>query len=174
MAEAGASGSGVASASGAGVAAGAAGGAGTGASAGASGGVAGVAAGASVAAICAAPGMPAARTVAQWTRDDPLFAAEIAAARSRAAWRRASVIDEGKAAAMLERVRNGEPFRAVLGQPGMPTWVQFRRWRTFHADFAETVFPLLKRRGEKLAARAQAGRRAERGRAPPGAAARRR
>src|SRR5579859_5081805 len=90
--------------------------------------VARVAGGETVAAICAGPDMPSADTVRGWRRADPLFAAELVAARRRGDWARRFAFDEGVAAAFLARMSAGESVRSLLGRPGMPSQRTYVFW----------------------------------------------
>jgi hypothetical protein len=100
-------------------------------------------------AVCASPGMPSVLTIRAWSRTDPFFGEALAAARRRGTWRRLWVVDEAKAAAFLTRARAGEPIRALLGQPGMPSQTAYRRWKMAQAPFAEAAFALVQRRNAR-------------------------
>ena len=110
-------------------------------------------------AICAAPGMPGPHTVRNWALADPLFAADLAAARRRGDWRRTTAFDEAKAAAFLARARAGERVHDLLGAPGMPSRRLYDRWRRTQGEFAEAVFALAQRGKAELGARGRARRR---------------
>src|SRR5437588_9934849 len=94
-------------------------------------------------AVCASPGMPSVLTIRTWSRTHLFFGEALAAARRRGTWRRLWVVDEAKAAAFLARARAGEPIRALLGQPGMPSQTAYRRWKMAQAPFAEAAFALV-------------------------------
>lgn len=121
--------------------------------------VARVDAGAPLRAVCAPRGAPSVATVGNWARRDPLFAADLAAAKRRGAWRRLWLFDEAKAAAFLARARAGEAVELLWGQPGMPTRSQYRRWKTAQPPFAEAVFALLQRRDARFRDRGRTRRR---------------
>jgi hypothetical protein len=122
--------------------------------------VARVGGGETVRAVCASPDMPAELTVRNWARADAPFGEALAAARRRGTWRRLWAFDEAKAAAFLARARAGEPIKALLGQPGMPSRGAYQRWKVAEAPFAEAVFALRQRRDAQLGERGRARRRA--------------
>ncbi|MGZ6038179.1 MAG: terminase small subunit-like protein, partial [Phenylobacterium sp.] len=97
--------------------------------------VARVAAGETVAAICSEAGMPSADSVRGWARADAGFAAELAAARRKGAWRRGLMFREDVAAAFLARVAAGEKVRDLLARTGMPSQRAYRYWRMTQPDF---------------------------------------
>lgn len=104
--------------------------------------VARVAGGETVAAICAGPDMPSADTVRGWRRADPLFAADLVAARRRGEWARRFAFDEGVAAAFLARMSAGESVRSLLGRPGMPSQRTYIFWRRTQQGFQEALWRL--------------------------------
>lgn len=121
--------------------------------------VARVEGGAGLKAVCAPRGAPSVTTVARWARADPLFAAELATAKRRGAWRRLWLFDEARAAAFLARARAGETVRSLWGRPGMPTRGEYFRWKTAQPSFAGAMFALLQRRDAQIGAHGRARRR---------------
>jgi hypothetical protein len=117
------------------------------------------AAGERIGAICGAAGMPCGQTVRAWAAADPLFAAELAAARRRGDWRRGWQFDEGKAAVLLTRARAGEGVQALLREGGMPGRLVYDRWRAGQAPFAEATFALRARSNAALGELGRARRR---------------
>jgi hypothetical protein len=101
-----------------------------------------VAAGETVAAICGPDGMPTKETVQVWRRGDPLFAADLVAARRRGDWMRRFAFDEGVAAAFLARMAAGEPVRSLLGRPGMPSQRTYVYWRRTQGEFQAALWRL--------------------------------
>jgi len=113
-----------------------------------------VAEGETVLAISGESGMPTESCVQRWRRRDGLFAAELAAAHRRGAWRRQRAFDEAKAAAFLARVRAGERIRDLLGRPGMPSQGAYAFWRRTNGAFQEALWRL---RGARNQARSGRG-----------------
>ena len=97
--------------------------------------IARVAEGETVTGVCAGAGMPSADSVRGWARADAGFAAELAAARRRGAWRRARMFREDVAAAFLARLAAGATVRALLGKPGMPSQRAYAYWRRTQPEF---------------------------------------
>lgn len=89
--------------------------------------------------VCRAPDMPDVKSVSNWARADPAFAEQLAEARLRGRNLRASHYDEAVAAAILVRLRTGEPISAVLRDPAMPGRRVFRYWTMTQAPFGEEV-----------------------------------
>jgi transposase-like protein len=116
--------------------------------------VARVAAGETVRGICEAAGMPTKASVQVWRRADPAFAAALAEARPRGAWRRELMFDEAVAAAFLARVAAGERVADLLARPGMPSQRAYRFWRRTDVGFQEALWRL---RGHNYARRTGSG-----------------
>src|SRR3954464_13006962 len=87
------------------------------------------AAGERLGAILASAGMPHGQTVRNWAAADPLFAADLAAARRTGDWRRLYGFDEAWAAAFLARARAGETINALLAEPGAPSRRTYEYWK---------------------------------------------
>jgi hypothetical protein len=121
--------------------------------------VARVLAGESLRAVCGSAGMPCGHTVRNWAKADPLFAAELLAARRRGAWMARRAFDEGKAAAFLARARAGETINSLVGAAGMPSRGTYRYWTRTQGAFAEAVHALRRRRDAGIGAFGRARRR---------------
>lgn len=114
-----------------------------------------VAAGERLMAVCAETGMPSYGSVYAWAKAEPVFAAELAAARRRGDFIRNGAFDEAKAEALLARLRAGEPITSILRDPAMPSRRVYAYWRATQAPFAEQVYRLNQVRAD---ARVQRGR----------------
>lgn len=117
--------------------------------------VARVEAGESLRAIGGAPGLPGAETVRKWARVDAGFAAELAAARSRAG-SLGLRYDAAVAEAFLARARAGETINALLREPGAPSRRAYRCWQASQPAFAEAVLALRRRRDRQIGLRGRA------------------
>lgn len=99
-----------------------------------------VAGGESVVAICESPGMPHQNTVFAWVKRRPRFAAMIGSARKAAGLKgrsqQLSTFCPATAAAILERLCEGETLAAICRDPAMPAFATVYRWRRTFADFA--------------------------------------
>ena len=109
-----------------------------------------VAGGERLAEVCAQAGMPGRHTVGNWARADEGFAAELAQAKVRGAWRRVCMFDDAKAAAFLARARAGETINSLLGQPGMPSRRTYRHWQATQGEFAAAIGALRERRDQHI------------------------
>lgn len=109
--------------------------------------------------VCATPGAPSYDTVRTWAKADAAFGEALATARLQGSWRRLWTFDEARAAAFLARARAGEPVKSLCGQPGMPSRVEYMRWKVSQPPFAEAAFALLQRRNAQLGERGGARRR---------------
>lgn len=114
-----------------------------------------LAAGEPIMAVCAEAGTPSYGSVYAWARAEPVFAAELAAARRQGAFIRRGAFDEAKGHALLTRLRAGEPITQILRDPAMPSRRLYAYWRATQAPFAEEIHRLNQIRA---AARAQRGR----------------
>jgi len=108
-----------------------------------------VGAGETLKGICREAGMPSGDRVRVWARDDPTFGAALAAARSRAEWRRWARFDEAAAAAFVARLAAGERMEDLFKQPGMPTRKTYRYWRSTQGEFQEALWRLRQARYQK-------------------------
>jgi len=104
--------------------------------------VARVAQGERLVGICADAHMPTPECVRVWRRADPAFAAALAEARPRGAWRRELMFDEAVAAAFLARVAAGEKINDLLARPGMPSRRAYTYWRRTQVGFQAALWRL--------------------------------
>lgn len=113
-----------------------------------------VAAGVAVTAVCRQADMPSHRTLLAWQRRSPEFAEALAAARARGSERRRWGFDEGRAQAVLARLRAGESVRTIVDRRGATISAPlYRRWMRTQAVFQEEVNRLIaERRGLRAAA----------------------
>lgn len=95
--------------------------------------------GPTLAQVCRALDMPHVRSVSNWARADPAFAARLAEARRRGDLRRVGFFDEALAAVFVARLRSGEPTASILADPAMPHRRIFNRWKATQAAFATEV-----------------------------------
>jgi hypothetical protein len=98
-----------------------------------------IAAGELLTAICADPAMPSHGAVLLWRRRDPAFATALADARRTADHIRRYAFDEGRAQAILARVRAGEKLQSILRDPDMPSRKVCTQWRATQAHFQEEL-----------------------------------
>ena len=117
--------------------------------------VARVGAGETTRGIGAGSGMPCVDTVWRWTLADPAFAADLAAARARAAALELRY-DPAVAAEFLARAQAGEAVNDLLRAAGMPSRRTYRHWQATEASFAEAVAGLRARRDRAIGARGRA------------------
>ena len=96
--------------------------------------------GPTLAQVCRAPDMPDVRSVSNWARADPAFAARLAEARRRGDLRRVGGFDAALAADFVARLRSGEPTASILADPAMPHRRIFNRWKATQAVFAAEVW----------------------------------
>ncbi len=89
--------------------------------------------------VCRAPDMPDVKSINNWARADPAFAEQLAGARLCDRDLRASHYDEALAAALLMRLRTGEPIVSILRDPAMPGRRVYRDWTRTQAAFAREV-----------------------------------
>lgn len=95
--------------------------------------------GATLKGLAREPGMPSDSTIRNWARDESLFGYELAQALRIGAWRRRWMCDEAKAEAFLTRYRTGEPIRAILADPDMPSGPVLMHWRRTRGWFGAEV-----------------------------------
>jgi hypothetical protein len=92
---------------------------------------------------------------------DAAFAAEVAAAREQASWRRRIAFDEAQARALIKRLEPADrPLAEVLRDPDMPGYRVFRTWRRGDPWFAEEINRVLAPKAEAKADRLRARYRA--------------
>lgn len=107
--------------------------------------------------ICRPAGMPDARTVWRWSRQDAGFAARLALAKQRGRDLRLTRFDPAVAADILRRMAEGEPMRRILGREGRPGRRTWRIWLANEPELAERAFQL---KAERRAAAAHRQRQA--------------
>src|SRR4051812_23783512 len=88
------------------------------------------AAGESFEQICASPGWPTRPTLQKWLREKPELAMYASAARLVRRQTNPYPSDPRAAAALIPRVKFGEPIARLLGQPGLPHRRQLTAWKT--------------------------------------------
>ena len=115
--------------------------------------IARVTAGETVEDVCAGDGWPSRNTLGGWRRRDPGFRDELAQAVARGRSRRVYGWDEGKAAALLARMRAGEPLSSIWRDPEMPGRATYTRWMRSQQAFPAAVWALRRQRRADLAAR---------------------
>ena len=90
--------------------------------------------------VCRDPGMPHVKSISNWARADPDFAARLAEARRRGDLHRTYYFDEALAAAFLARLQSGELIASILADPVMPCRRVYVRWKATEAAFAAEVW----------------------------------
>ena len=95
--------------------------------------------GPTLAMVCRASDMPDVKSVSNWARADPAFAAQLTEARRRGDLHRAGHFDDALAAAFLARLQSGESTASILADPAMPHRRTFNRWKATDAAFAGEV-----------------------------------
>ena len=91
--------------------------------------------GVTLAQLGAAEGWPSYRTLRNWARKDTMFASLIAEGLSIRR-RRGPPFDAVIAAALLQRIRLGEPLKSLVRQPGLPTRWTLDAWKRQNPAFA--------------------------------------
>jgi hypothetical protein len=104
--------------------------------------------------------MPCHGSVLAWAKRDPAFGAALAQARADGQYRRDAILDEAKAAVLIDRLANGEGIVSVLRDPAMPSRRVYRLWRSLYAEFAEAVHRMNQATWERRVAWGRARRRA--------------
>jgi hypothetical protein len=95
--------------------------------------------------IAALAGSPSARTMLLWAKADPVFAAQLTAARAwgrgvrRGAFNTSQLYDADRARALLERVRRGETLARLTRTPGQPNAAVLTLWKRLAPDFAAAL-----------------------------------
>jgi len=105
--------------------------------------LAGTRAGKVLAEVCAAPGMPTARSVVRWCAQKPAFGRAMRRAREAAGlgFGRGlpSTYDPETAGAICERLCDGERVKDITADPDMPGYSTFFRWQNDIPEFRRAV-----------------------------------